>query len=341
MNNLVNLDVKSTKQYYCEICEYITDNKSNWNKHILTRKHKIKQNEQNQKIVRNNICKYCDKYFKSRSGLWYHEKKCKTLDHKIKDTTLKINNVKCSQKQLIKQTSEDDNSQNDILLSTKNEENNDETENYKKIITSLIKQNKDIQEAMIKQQEQHNKQLNEILPKVGNNTYNTTNKVNMNLFLNEQCKDAYNLMDFVHSLKLQLEDLENTGKYGFVEGMTNIFVRALRDMEVTKRPIHCTDLKREILYVKENNEWEKEDNSKKNIVKAIDYVRDHNLIQLQRWAKLNPECTDINHSKSDDYRLLVSNCIGGIDKEQDNNVNKVIKNVAKEVYIDKSKFKKT
>lgn len=338
MNNLVDLDPKSTKQYYCEICEYITDNKSNWNKHILTRKHKIKQNEQNQNIVRNNICKHCDKYFKSRSGLWYHEKKCKILDHKFKNTTQKKDDEQCIENQVVKQNLQDDNSQNDVLLSTKNEENNDETENYKKIITSLIKQNKDIQEAMLKQQEQHNKQLNEILPKVGNNTYNTTNKVNMNLFLNEQCKDAYNLMDFVHSLKLQLEDLENTGKYGFVEGMTNIFIKALRDMEVTKRPIHCTDLKREILYVKENNEWEKEDHSKKNIVKAIDYVRDHNLIQLQQWAKLNPECTDINNSKSDDYRLLITNCIGGIDKEQDNNVNKVIKNVAKEVYIDKTKI---
>ena len=339
MNNIVVLDPKCTKHYYCEFCEYKTDNKSNWNKHILTRKHKFKQNEQNLNNVQLTLCKYCDKHFKSRSGLWYHEKKCKIAHLKMICTNLKKDKAKCIEKQTDKEISQHDKSENDVLLSTKNEEINDETENYKKIITSLIKQNKDIQEAMLKQQEQHNKQLSEILPKVGNNTYNTTNKVNMNLFLNEQCKDAYNLMDFVHSLKLQLEDLENTGKYGFVEGMTNIFIRALRDMEVTKRPIHCTDLKREILYVKENNEWEKEDHSKKNIVKAIDYVRDHNLIQLQQWAKLNPECTDINHSKSDDYRLLVSNCIGGIDKEQDNNVNKVIKNVAKEVYIDKSKIK--
>ena len=341
MNNLVDLQSKSTKHYYCDICEYKTDNKSNWNKHILTRKHKIKQIEQNHEDVRTTICKYCDRTFKSRSGLWYHEKKCKTSNHKLITTTHKKDKSECIDNKEHNENLQDHNSENNDLLSTKTEEINNETDSYKDLITSLIKQNKDIQDAMLKQQEQYSKQLNEILPKVGNNTYNTTNKVNMNIFLNEHCKDAYNLMDFVHSLKLQLDDLENTGKYGFVEGMTNIFVKALHNMEVTKRPIHCTDLKREVLYVKENNEWEKEDHSKKNIVKAIDYVRDHNLIQLQQWAKLNPECTDINHSKSDDYRSLITNCIGGIDKEQDNNVNKVIKNVAKEVYIDKTKIKLT
>ena len=334
-NNLVVLNEKSTKQFYCEICQYKTDNKSNWNKHLMTRKHKFKHIEQNEQNVLLTQCIFCKKIFKSRSGLWYHEKKCKNANDKLKSTKQEISNEECIE--IINNSKINCYDKNEII----EKDNDNEKDDYKELIKTLIKQNNDIQQAMLKQQEQYGKQMSEILPKVGNNTYNTTNKVNMNIFLNEHCKDAYNLMDFVQSLKLQLKDLENTGKYGFVEGMTDIFVRALREMEITKRPIHCTDLKREILYVKENNEWEKEDSTKKNIVKAIDYVRDHNLIQLQQWAKLNPECRDYNHSKSDDYRALISNCIGGIDKEQDNNVNKVIKNVAKEVYIDKTKIVKS
>ena len=191
---------------------------------------------------------------------------------------------------------------------------------------------------MMKKNDELQQTIKDIIPRIGNTftnntTNNTTNKINMNIFLNEHCKDALNLMDFVKSLQLQIDDLECTREQGFVESISRIFIRGLQDLDVTKRPIHCSDLKREILYVKDNNAWQKETHDKEHMVNAIKEVKHNNFLQLKNWVENNPEYGNVTHEKNDKYLQLVSNCIGGTDNEQDKNVDKVIKNVAKQVYI--------
>ena len=178
-----------------------------------------------------------------------------------------------------------------------------------------------------------------MIPKLGNNTTtvnNTTNKINMNIFLNEYCKDALNLVDFVNSIQLQLDDLEHTKEYGYVEGISNIFIKALKDMDISKRPIHCTDLKREVLYVKDNDIWQKENEDNSRLVGAIDNIKHNNFCQIKQWERQNPECRISTHKKNDEYIQIVNNCMGGLDNDQTKNAKKIIKNVAKNVYIDQN-----
>jgi len=168
-----------------------------------------------------------------------------------------------------------------------------------------------------------------------NNTINNNQKFNMNFFLNEQCKDALDIMDFVNSLQLNLEDLENTGKIGYVKGISDIFLRGLRELDVYKRPIHCSDLKREVMYVKDNHVWEK-DEDKTKVKKAIQHIAGRNFKQVIEWVDKNPEAKDVRTKKHDQYMNILSKCTGGIDKEEDNVLyNKIITNVAKEVHIDR------
>jgi hypothetical protein len=170
-----------------------------------------------------------------------------------------------------------------------------------------------------------------------NTTNNTTNnKFNLNFFLNEQCKDALNIMDFVNSLTLKLTDLENVGKLGYTEGITKIFINGLKQLDVFKRPIHCSDLKREILYIKDDNTWEKENVEKEKIKKAIKTISHNNIKQIPEWQKEYPQSTDITTKKHDQYMKIVGESMGGFTTEENEKYyNKIIKNVAKEVIIEK------
>ena len=169
-----------------------------------------------------------------------------------------------------------------------------------------------------------------MIPKIGNNN-TTINKFNLQVFLNEQCKDALNLTDFVATLQLELADLDATRQHGYVNGITNIFVRGLRELELHKRPIHCSDLKRETLYIKEENKWEKETQETKQMLSAVRGVNKKNYQMLTKWKETHPKCMDSESKQSDEYMKIVSKVMDG-DEE---NINKVIKKVAKEVVIDK------
>jgi hypothetical protein len=199
------------------------------------------------------------------------------------------------------------------------------------LIIDLIKQNQEFKELIIDQ----NSKIIELSKdkSIINNTTNNNN-FNLNVFLNEKCKDALNIMDFINSLKLQLEDLENTGKLGYVQGITKIFIRGLKELDMYKRPIHCSDLKREILYVKDNT-WEK-DNEKKQMKKAIKHIASKNFKQISEWVEENPESKDIESKKHEEYMKIINKSTGGMTlEEDDDNFNKIIKNVAKEVIIEK------
>jgi hypothetical protein len=244
-------------------------------------------------------CKNCDKVYKNRNGLWYHKKHCSNAFI----PNLEEHNV------------EEQVQQND-------------PKKYEELIMNLLTQNIELQKQVIELCKEKSITVN-------NTTNNNNQKFNMNFFLNEQCKDALDIMDFVNSLQLNLADLEHTGNVGYVKGVSDIFLRGLRELDVYKRPIHCSDLKREVMYVKDNDTWEK-DEDKKKMKKAIHYIAGRNFKQIHEWMDKNPDARDIKTKKHDQYMTIVRKCTGGFDAEEDDVLfNKVITNVAKEVLIEK------
>jgi hypothetical protein len=184
------------------------------------------------------------------------------------------------------------------------------------------------------------KQNTELLEVIKNGTHNTNNSHNTNslnktfnlqFFLNETCKDAMNIMDFVDSIKLQLTDLEKVGEIGYVEGISNIITTNLNALDVTQRPIHCTDKKRETLYIKDEDKWEKENEEKKKIRKVVKKVADKNIMLLQKFKEAHPDCIKSASNFSDQYNKLI---IESMDTDKENE-NKIIKNITKTVTIDK------
>jgi hypothetical protein len=241
------------------------------------------------------ICK-CNKIYRSHSGLWKHKHSCGFL--------------------------------------TKNPEFSEKDDiSDKELILELLKQNQEYQKTMLELLKNNNSITNN-----NNNCNNTTNnnqQFNLNVFLNEQCKDAMNIMDFIGSLKVQFSDLENTGKVGYVKGVSDIFLKNLKEMDVHKRPIHCSDLKREVIYVKDKDVWEKDEDKKKTTL-AIRHIADKNFKQIHQWLIENPEAKDSRNKKNEQYMTIVNKCTGGIDEEEDEKYyGKIITNVAKEVQIQK------
>jgi hypothetical protein len=206
----------------------------------------------------------------------------------------------------------------------------------KELVIELIQQNKHLQDIL---QEQHNK-IYEISKEskciLNNNTTNNT-QFNLNFFLNEECKDALNLMDFVDSLNVKIKDLEYTSKTGYAEGISNIFIKGLSDLKIHKRPIHCSNLKREVLYIKDNGEWKKEDEDKTKLTKAIKIIGNKNIKQISEWQKIYPEYNNPSSKQNDNYMKMICNAMSGSTQEEaDRNYDKIIKRIAKEVVIDKN-----
>ena len=207
------------------------------------------------------------------------------------------------------------------------------------LIIHLLKQNIEI----IKGQQDMFVKLNENNINTNNHSNNISNSMNNNktfnlqFFLNETCKDAMNISDFVSSIKLNLEDLENTGRQGYVQGITNIVLKNLNNVEQHLRPLHCSDVKREVLYIKDNNEWLKESEEKPILTKAIKTIANENIKQIKNWKDKYPDCSDIDSKKNNLYLKIVSNSMNGLTKEEgDKNINKIISNVSKEVTIEKN-----
>jgi hypothetical protein len=250
----------------------------------------------------------CGKEYKHRQGLWKHKKTCQ-------------NN---------KPPEYSENVKNDFS-------------NKDNLIEYLIKENAEFKEMLVEQNKMVMKICEKSLDtnKTINNTSTNCNNINNNsfnlqFFLNETCKDALNIGEFVDSIKVQLTDLENTGMLGYVEGVSKILIKNLNDLDVVKRPIHCSDLKREVLYIKDNDKWSKENNDRHVIKKAIKDVANKNIRQIPEWANLNPDCKQSDSRKNDQYLNIVMNSMsGGSNEEQTNNIEKIIKNITKSVIIEK------
>ena len=299
--------------YECELCKYITHNKKDYNKHLLTLKHqKLTTNLQNKDKIPDQkyTCK-CGKEYSHRQSLYNHNKKC--------------------------------------LIQNNNDESIDQSSDYPnfdyKMIYELFKiqlnENKELKDMLIEQNKQNNELHNTVLEICKNGTHNITNtnsnnkSFNLNFFLNETCKDAMNIMDFVDSLKLQLSDLENVGKIGYVEGISNIIVKNLNSLDETKRPVHCTDSKREVMYVKDENKWEKENENKQKIRNAIKCIAHKNSKLLNDFRDKHPDCIKSDSRYSDQYNKLVIEAFGGKGDNDFEKEDKIVHNIAKEVTIDK------
>jgi len=291
---------QNSPKFYCIFCSIKTDNKKDFSKHLLTPKHKknesLTNSEQNSpKIPITHNCKKCNKKYKSRVGLWYHEKKCS------------INN------ELIK------------------EENNSEIDvSDKNLILTLIQQNNELQKQMLEVIKNGSVQNNTIN---NNNSHNKT--FNLQVFLNETCKDAMNIMDFVDSIKIQLSDIESIGQIGFVNGMSKLIIKHLNALDENMRPVHCNDPKRESLYVKDANVWEKEDPDNKKIKKALKYISHKNICALPEWKAKYPDCIYSDSLKSDQYNQIVIEAMGGSGDNDAEKADKIVKKIAKAVIIDK------
>jgi len=327
-NELPSINGKKYKnKYYCEKCDYTCCKKFNMNRHLTASKHimetngtdletKTSKNEQLQK----NTCK-CGKQYKNKSGLWKHHKKCSIIIND-NNTINELNDC-------------DDVNDDDESNQYKNTPpENPQMEMLINLFQEQLKENKELKELIIEQQ----KKILEMGPGTTNNiTNNNTmnNKFNLNVFLNETCKDALNLSDFLESLILTLTDFENFGPLGYCGGITNILVNGLNKLDISKRPIHCSDLKREVIHIKNNNTWHKDDD-KQQMIKAIKAIEHKNIKQMSLWGKANPEYKDPNHKKSDLYTKLIDQSLCDSDKEKAlKNYNKIIRTVAKEVLVDK------
>jgi hypothetical protein len=199
------------------------------------------------------------------------------------------------------------------------------------LVMSLLNQNMELQKQIIELCKEKNTVIN------NNNSNNTNNQFNLNFFLNEQCKDALNLIDFVNQIKLQLSDLDMIGRVGYAEGMSKIFIKNLQEMDVFKRPIHCSDLKREVLYVKEKDTWEKENGENFKIKRAIKEVEHKNIKQIPKWVEENPTSSDTETKKHLEYQKILLESMGGSTMEDDDKKReKIIRNIAKEVTINKT-----
>ena len=300
---------KNAEILYCEICDFKCFKQSDWNRHILRPKHKRNEMER-QKTPKNAeieyyTCKNCNKFYKSSSGLWKHNQRC-------------LNKINYSNNQLI--------NENMIIIP---EKNNSEIKDLTNIVIEVVKNNQEFQKQMF---EMYKSIQSNVIMNNCNNTNNNT--FNMQVFLNEECKDAMNISDFVNSVNIQLEDLEDVGRLGYATGMSNIIVKELKMLDVYKRPIHCSDIKREIFYVKDNDVWEKETPENNKMKKAIKVISKKNMIKLNDWRDKHPDCLDSSSSYNDIYlNLMVESCGGRGDFTAGEN--KILKNIAKEVVIKK------
>ena len=241
-------------------------------------------------------CENCNKEYKERTGLWRHKKKC-TI-------------------------------QNTIIEKEEESESIVNQDNDKELIMMLIKQNTEMLEIIKNGTYNHSNNNN-------NNTTNSHNKsFNLQFFLNETCKDAMNIMDFVDSIKIQLSDLERVGELGYVDGISNIIIKNLKELDITKRPVHCTDKKRETMYVKNEDKWEK-DEEQKTMHKVVRKVAWKNQNSLQLFKDAHPDCNKYHSKFSDKYNKIFVESMGGPGDNELEKEEKIIKKISKEVVVDK------
>jgi len=278
-NNLISIT------FDCEKCNYTTNKKGNWLKHVTTKKHVESA------LTERVKCGLCDKTYKDKSGLWRHSKRCVSNQLKTETEIAHLTSIIVNQNKIIVEQSHE--------------------------ITELAKKG---------------------MENAGSHNMTNSNNTHFNLqfFLNETCKDAINLKDFIKSIIIEISDLKNMQTMGYSDGMSTIIVNALDSLDTNKRPIHCSDLKRETMYIKEDGVWEKENDTKTNVKDMIRSVEHKNVVKIPEWVKEDPSCVKSDSKSNTDYLKMVVQVTGGDLHKTRENVDKIIHNIAKNVTIDKS-----
>ncbi len=300
--------------FVCKNCDFKCSKESNYKKHIETMKHKrvTESNKKMPNIEEQVFNCICGNIYKYRPGLAKHKRTCIAIKkHESNSITKEY----------------DSNTINNVVLES-------ETKIDEKKDSTTEKELKDLVKDLIKQNGELMKTINDIIPKIGNTTNNNTmnNNFNLNVFLNEQCKDALNISDFIDSLKITLEDLIFSKTNGISRGITDVMIKGLKELDIHKRPIHCTDIKRDIMYIKNEDKWQKDENHemmKNTIVKIADKER----TALQKWAKDNPDWMETER-KQIEYLTMMRSICEPIEN-YNNYERKIIKNLGKEIQIDK------
>jgi len=323
---LENIPKKIPIFFECNSCNYNTCSKKDFKKHIQTIKHNRLVNASNMLVEETSnktfIC-CCGKSYCHDSSYYRHKKTCNTLvENKEDNSGLWRHRQKCNNEKKISDNEYDNNIYQGINIKDKDA-----------LVLHLLQQNYQLQHKIIEIASQSTITNNN----TNTNSHNTTNNAfNLQFFLNDTCQNAMNITDFVSSIQFNLEDLENTGRTGYIEGISNIILKNLNQLNVTDRPIHCSDIKREVLYIKDNNEWQKETEHKPILTKAIKTIANENIKQISKWKDNYPDCIKSDSKKNDLYLKIVSNSMNGLTKEEsDKNINKIITNVAKNVIIEK------
>lgn len=306
------------KSFHCDICEYKTTRKDSFKKHMQTYKHYINSNNLNNhvninvqpSIIKKYQCPTCNKIYNHRQSMYKHSKLCSSQENNS-EILIQNNENKVS-----------------TIINNENNEKLSKKDDYKELIKILVEQNTNLQ-TMIK----------EMIPKIGNNNNNTiinNNKINMTLFLEQQCKDAPNMKDFIAGLQIQVGDLLHTKDKGIVNGITHIFLNGLKQLDIYQRPIHCTDSKRQTLYIKDDDCWAHGAEGRKIFSDAIQEVQAKHTKTIPEWEKQHPNWNN-NDNLTEDYMKIVKYSTQFIDTNS-NDENKIIRAIAKEVTLDKKQL---
>ena len=310
---------KNLTKYSCEYCKYTTCDKRDYNKHIKTKKHKnqisailatetsSEMGLNSHKFPKSFQCDICNKVYKDNTGLWRHKKKC----------GVPAANVVCQNAQPVADTSSQLSPELVLQVLEKNKE----------LTEVVIEQNKTIMELSKNAQIQTQNNMN--------NCHNNT--FNLQFFLNETCKDAMNIQDFIKSLQLNVGDLEKVGELGYAEGISRMFVRGLNDLDITKRPIHCSDLKREVIHIKDKDKWEKDNSNQDKLKRAIKDLSNKNIMLFDDWQRENPGYDQYDNKKNDIYLNMMVQAMGPADEVAERrDFGKIIRSIAKNTIVDKT-----
>jgi len=318
-NNWKSEEISKRADFVCNSCDFKCSKKSNFEIHINTKKHLCRlagnaSGKKSTKKFQEFVCE-CGKIYISSSGLWKHRKLCKPEICDDKNIEDKVNDNQINANYKLPK---------DFKLTPQ-------------MFYDLIQQNNDLQKSIIALASE--KTPINITNTTNTNCGNNNKTFNLQIFLNETCKDAINITDFVDQIQLTINDLEETGKLGYTEGISRVFLNNLNGMDSTTRPIHCSNSKQETLYIKDQNEWHKEDDNKTILTRAIKQVANKNIKQILEWQKLHPKYNDPESKQNDKYMQIVLNSMSGSTKEEsERNYEKIIKNVIKETIINKSNY---
>ena len=296
------------EEFECTVCKFKCSKQSNWTTHISTKKHLnlMEKKLNKEKGVDSIYSCECGNEYKHMSSLCKHKKKCGVEKVVTPEPVPNADGAVSSD------------------LFVKFMQQNKEMQNF------FIEQNRELQNKVLELSK------TKTVTNIQNNNIQNINNFNLNVFLNEQCKDAINITDFVESLKLEVADLEETGRLGYVLGISRIFINKLKELDVYERPLHCTDIKRETVYIKDKDAWEKDNTEKTTLKQAVKKIARKNLQQLPAWQEKNPDYVKLDTPENDEYRKISLNSLGSYaEEDEEKEVNRIMRNVLKEVVIDK------